>query len=81
MKTYKMHDAKTNLSKIINEVKEDEVVYIAKSNKVVAELRAFKTKQSGFPFGLYQGKIKVSEDWDDQTVNDEVASLFSGSSN
>lgn len=79
MKTYKMHDAKTNLSKIINEVKEDEVVYIAKSNKVVAELRAFKNKQTGFPFGIYQGEIEVTKDWDDQTVNDEVANLFSGS--
>jgi antitoxin (DNA-binding transcriptional repressor) of toxin-antitoxin stability system len=79
MKTYKMHDAKTNLSKIINEVKEDEVIYIAKSNKVVAELRAFKNKQSGFPFGLYKGKIKIAKDWDDQSVNDEVANLFNQS--
>ena len=71
-----MHDAKTNLSKIINEVKEDEVIYIAKSNKVVAELRAFKNKQSGFPFGLYKGKIKVAEDWDSQDVNKQVSNLF-----
>lgn len=79
MKTYKMHDAKTNLSKIINEVKEDEVIYIAKANKVVAELRSFKNKQPGFPFGLYKGKIHVSEDWDDHSVNDEVTNLFNQS--
>jgi len=76
MKTYKMHDAKTNLSKIVNEVKEGEVVYIAKSNKIVAELRPVTKKKGEFPFGVYKGKIKVSEDWDSQDVNEQVSNLF-----
>jgi hypothetical protein len=76
MKTYKMHDAKTNLSKIVNEVKEGEVVYIAKSNKIVAELRHHRVKQTGFPFGLYKDKILISGDWDSQDINEQVSNLF-----
>ena len=34
MKTYKVHEAKTNLSKILNEVQEGETVYIAKGKEV-----------------------------------------------
>jgi prevent-host-death family protein len=33
MKTYNIHEAKTNLSKILNEVREGETVYIAKAGK------------------------------------------------
>lgn len=52
------------------------VVYIAKANKVVAELRPFKIKQSGFPFGLYKGKIHVTEGWGSQELNQQVSNLF-----
>ncbi|MFT7032813.1 MAG: hypothetical protein ACJA2S_001314 [Cyclobacteriaceae bacterium] len=57
-------------------MKEDVVVYIAKANKVVAELRPFKIKQSGFPFGLYKGKIHVTEGWGSQELNQQVSNLF-----
>ncbi|MEP5613346.1 MAG: type II toxin-antitoxin system prevent-host-death family antitoxin [Cyclobacteriaceae bacterium] len=73
MKTYNVHEAKTNLSKILNEVKEGEIVYIAKSGKRVAELKPILEKKKKIPWGKYKDKIKVSEDWNSDEVNEEIA--------
>lgn len=78
MKTYKMHQAKTNLSKIVNEVQEGETVYLAKSDKIVAELKPFQTKKKSFPFGLYEKEIKLNEGWDSSETNDKIADSFNG---
>ena len=76
MKTYKIHEVKTNLSRIIKEVQEGETVYLAKSNKIVAELKPYNKGKNPFPFGLYEGKIHLKEDWDSTETNEEIASLF-----
>ena len=76
MKTYKIHDAKTNLSRIIKEVQEGETVYLAKSNKIVAELKPYNKEKKSFPFGLYLGKIHLKDDWDSEETNEEISGLF-----
>lgn len=72
-----MHEAKTNLSKIVNEVREGEVVYLAKAGKVVAELRAVdEKKRKPFPFGKYKGSMDISDDWDSDEVNAQISDAF-----
>lgn len=74
MKKYNIHEAKTNLSKIISMVQEGETVYLAKSGKIVAEVKPVKEmKRKPFPFGKYKDKITVTEDWDSDEVNRQIA--------
>lgn len=75
MKTYNVHEAKTNLSKILNEVREGEIVYIAKSGKRIAELKPVKEKKP-FPWGKFKDKIWVADDWDSEETNKEIAKTF-----
>lgn len=72
MKTYNIHEAKTHLSKILNEVKEGEVVYIAKSGKKLVELKPVEQKKKKIPWGLLKDKMWVADDWDSEETNREI---------
>lgn len=66
MKKYNIHDAKTNLSKIISEVKEGEAVYICKSGTPIAELKPISEhKQKKRVAGQYKGMVKYSPDYEE----------------
>lgn len=75
MKKYNIHEAKTHLSQIINEVKEGETVYLAKAGKIVAEIKPAKDKRKPLPYGKYRGKIKMHEDFD--SWPDDMEKTFS----
>ena len=72
MKTYNIHEAKTNLSKILNEVKEGEVVYIAKAGKKLVELKPVVEKRKRIPWGFLKDKMWVADDWDSEETNREI---------
>lgn len=77
MKTYNIHEAKTHLSKIINEVAEGETVYLAKAGKVVAEIKPVeKPVNRAFEFGKYRDQIWVADDWNSKEVNDAITESF-----
>lgn len=73
--TYNIHEAKTNLSKIINQVEEGEVIYLARAGKVVAELKAVKVSGHKMKLGTLQ-HLELSEDWDSDKTNKEVEELM-----
>ena len=74
MKKYNIHEAKTNLSKIISMVQEGETVYLAKAGRIVAEVKPVKEKKKRpFPFGKYRDQIRLTEDWDSKEVNQQIA--------
>jgi prevent-host-death family protein len=64
MKTVNIHQAKTNLSRLLAEVAEGEDVVIAKSGKPVARLIPFKPARQPRVPGSMKGKIWISEDFD-----------------
>lgn len=76
MKTYNIHEAKTHLSKILNEVKEGEVVYIAKAGKKLVELKPVVEQKKKIPWGLLKGKMWVADDWDSEETNKEIWKSF-----
>ncbi|MEQ9405894.1 MAG: type II toxin-antitoxin system Phd/YefM family antitoxin [Cyclobacteriaceae bacterium] len=76
MKTYNIHDAKTNLSKIINEVAEGEIVYIARAGKRIVELKPIQDEDQSFKMGFLKNKMSVAEDWDSDQINEKVAASF-----
>ena len=76
MQTVNIHQAKTNLSKLIEKTLLGEEVVIAKAGKPVAKLTAIKEKLKPRKPGFLKGKIWVSEDFNDE--DEEINKLFYG---
>lgn len=74
MEIINIHQAKTNLSKLIEKTSKGEEVVIAKAGKPVAKLIAYKEKLKPRKLGLLKGKIWVSPDFDDE--DEEINKLF-----
>jgi prevent-host-death family protein len=66
METVIIHDAKSQLSALINKVLNGEKIIIARNNQPVVELIALK-KQNRVP-GQLKGKIKVLGTWEESDV-------------
>lgn len=71
-----VHQAKTQLSKLLEEVSLGKEVIIAKAGKPVAKLSAYKEEKKPRVPGLLKGKIFVSDDFDDE--DEEINKLFYG---
>ena len=74
MQIANIHQAKTNLSKLIEKVSNGEEVVIAKAGKPVAKLVAYKKKLKPRKFGLWKGKVFVPENFNDE--DEEINKLF-----
>ena len=71
MTTVNVHEAKTNLSKLLARVEAGEEVVIARRGKPVALL--VKCKPKGKPqFGSWKGKIKVPDSFFDPLPEEEL---------
>jgi antitoxin (DNA-binding transcriptional repressor) of toxin-antitoxin stability system len=72
-----MHDAKTNLSRLVAAVESGETdeVEIARAGHVVARIVAPRARPPRRP-GQWSGRVRVHEDFDD--LPDEVAAAFRG---
>lgn len=71
-----IHQAKTQLSKLLEEVSSGKEVIIAKAGKPVAKLTAFKEETKPRQPGLWKGKIWISDDFNEE--NKEINKLFYG---
>lgn len=71
-----IHQAKTNLSKLIANFLEGQEVVIAKAGKPVAKLVAYKEKLKNRKPGLWKGKVWMSKDFNDE--DEELNKLFYG---
>lgn len=71
MQIMNIHQAKTNLSQLIEKALQGEDVVIAKAGKPVIRLVAYTQKLQLRKPGLLKGKITVSDDFDeeDTTIN------------
>ncbi len=67
METVNVHDAKSQLSALINKVLKGEKVIIARNNQPVVEIVPLQTKKR-IP-GQSKGKIKLLEKWEDGDEN------------
>lgn len=73
-----MHEAKTNLSQLVDAALNGEEVIIAKAGKPMVQLVPLQTKPKRC-FGQFQGHFVVASDFDDEAVNQDIADLFGGS--
>lgn len=65
MQTVNIHEAKTNLSRLLEAVESGEDVVIARAGKPVATLTAYKPPRNKIaPPGSMEGEIWMAEDFD-----------------
>jgi prevent-host-death family protein len=64
MKTINIHAAKTHLSSLVEEAAAGEEIVIAKAGKPVARIVALEKPDARKTFGMWKGKIWVSDDFD-----------------
>lgn len=62
-KTINIHEAKTHLSRIVEDVAHGAEVIIAKAGKPIARLVPLEHKPTPKQFGLLKGKIRVPRDF------------------
>lgn len=77
MKTVNIHDAKTNLSRLLKRVEVGEEIVIARNGKPVAVL--VPLKRPVLQPGALKGKIRMHDDFDDP-LPEPLAAAFRGDS-
>jgi len=76
MQLVNIHNAKTNLSKLIEKVLAGEDVTLAKAGKPVAKIVAYKEKVKPRKSGLLKGKIWIPDDFNEE--DKEINKMFYG---
>lgn len=74
MQIVNIHEAKTNLSKLIEKTSKGEEVIIAKAGTPKAILSPYKEKLKPRKSGLWKGKVWMSDDFNDE--DEEINKLF-----
>lgn len=74
MQVMNIHQAKTNLSKLIEMTLAGEDIIIAKAGKPIIKLVVYKEKLKPRKPGLLKGKIWISDDFNDE--DPEINKLF-----
>ncbi len=79
MQTYNIHDAKTQLSKLVEMAAKGESFVIAKAGKPMVKVIALDTPESAQMrrFGFMAGQIKVPDDFNTMGA-DKIQELFKG---
>ncbi len=77
MTTVNIHEAKTHLSRLVDEVAAGKEVIIAKAGKPMARLAPISTPIPKKRLGLLKGKIKVPEDFN-APLDEATLSTFEG---
>jgi prevent-host-death family protein len=68
-----VHDAKTHLSRILEDVAAGAEVVIAKAGKPVARLVPIESTQKPKQLGLLKGRIRVAEDFNAPLPSERLA--------
>jgi prevent-host-death family protein len=77
MKQVNMHQAKTNLSRLVEEAAAGEEIIIARAGKPVARLVPLESRLEPRKLGGLKGKLWISEDFD-AALPEEIMKHFRG---
>ncbi len=77
MKTVNIHEAKTQLSKLIEEASKGEAFVIAKAGKPVVKVTALSAPAQVRRLGFMTGQISVPDDFD-RMGKEEIERIFGG---
>lgn len=79
MQTVNIHEAKTHLSKLLEEVSKGKEVVIAKSGKPMAKLTGLSPARPVRKPGFLKGKIKIADNFD-APLPEDLLDAFEGKS-
>jgi prevent-host-death family protein len=77
MQTVNIHEAKTNLSRLVEEVAAGQEIIIAKAGKPMARLVPLDAAPKKRRLGLFKGQLNVPDDFD-APLPEEVLASFEG---
>lgn len=77
MRTINIHEAKTHLSRLVDEVSAGEELTIAKAGKPLARLVPIKSAKRVRKPGFLKGKIRIASDFD-APLPSELLDAFEG---
>jgi prevent-host-death family protein len=73
---FNIHDAKTNLSRIIDRVEHGEEIIISRAGTPVAKVIPLNRRVDRTGRGSLAGQLVMAEDWDASEVNESIAREF-----
>ncbi len=73
---FNIHDAKTNLSRIIERVEHGEEIIISRAGNPVAKVIPLTGKVERRGRGSLRGQLQLAPDWDADVVNESIAADF-----
>ena len=73
---FNIHDAKTNLSRIIQRVEHGEEIIISRAGTPIAKVVPLTPRINRSGRGSLRGKLTVTADWDSDEVNEAIARDF-----
>lgn len=73
---FNIHDAKTNLSRIIDRVEHGEEIIISRAGHPVAKVIPLRRSVDRTGRGSLRGKLVLTQDWDSAEVNAAIADEF-----
>jgi prevent-host-death family protein len=73
---YNIHDAKTNLSRIIERVEHGEEIIISRAGTPVAKVVPLVRRARRTGRGSLRGLLELTPDWDSPEVNEAIADDF-----
>ncbi|PKA23065.1 type II toxin-antitoxin system Phd/YefM family antitoxin [Leptospira levettii] len=75
---YNIHDAKSNLSKLIVQAIEGKEVVISKAGKPLVKLvRIVSDQKKKRKIGIYQGETKITKDFFEPLSKEEISGFIS----
>lgn len=73
---FNIHEAKTNLSRIIDRVEHGEEIIISRAGTPVARVVPLLRRVHRTGRGSLRGELILSDDWDSAETNDSIAHDF-----
>jgi prevent-host-death family protein len=73
---YNIHDAKTNLSRIIDRVEHGEEIIISRAGTPVAKVVPLNPRAERTGRGSLSSQLVLTDDWNAPAVNEEIARDF-----
>ncbi|MGS2808070.1 type II toxin-antitoxin system Phd/YefM family antitoxin [Nocardia sp. MW-W600-9] len=73
---FNIHDAKTNLSRIIERVEQGEEIVISRAGTPVAKVVPLTRRVNRTGRGSLRGRLELSPGWDSPETNAEIARDF-----
>lgn len=73
---FNMHEAKTQLSRIIERVERGEEIVIDRAGRPVAKIVPLAPRVDRTAIGSLTGQVELSGDWDSDETNERIADDF-----